>query len=568
MAQPLTTPAYENVAHILDQDLATLPNPLFTLVNNTGQITTHTMEELREGAYRWAATMAGTVGQGDRVVLCMPTSVDFLQAFFAVQLVGAVAVPMPYAFHRQAEYLEEYLRTRASVVDDCRAVAMATHPDLADVSEQLAARCESMRAVYTSDNLVATSEGFEPTLVGPDGLALLQYTSGSTGTPKGVEITHRCLVWNLDGIREGMQGVEGDRVVSWLPLYHDMGLIGGWLWPLAHGCQHALMATEVFLANPYFWLQAMTQIKATITVAPNFGYALCVKRIKDQMLATLDLSTLRVGLCGAEPIDARAIAAFHDRFAAAGLPANVVMPVYGLAEATLAVTFTKPGDPVKTKVLDRTLLEGEGKAVEVDPGLAGAMTVVGVGTSLLDSTVRILDAADAEVEPGIQGEIVVRSGSVMKGYYKRSEASQEALRDGWLHTGDLGFLDEDGQLYVTGRIKDLIITYGRNFYPHDIEWLAAETDGVRTGCVAAFGVPNDEASTEEIIVVAETKQSDREALIAMRRDVRKLLLSTIECNPKQIILVAPGKVPKTTSGKIRRVEARRQYLTGELDKLL
>ena len=567
MAEQVKPLTYDNIAELLEQDPARLPNPLFTLIGHTGQITTHSMAELRDGAHRWAHTMCNAVEKGDRVVLCMPTSMDFLHGFFAVQLLGAVAVPMPYAFHRQAEYLEEYLKTRASVIDDCGAVALVTHPDLEDVSLMLAERCGSLRNVYTTADLDETAIAFEPRLVQADELALLQYTSGSTGTPKGVEITHRSMIWNLTGIGKGMQAVEGDKVVSWLPLYHDMGLIGGWLWPLANGCEHAIMATEVFLTNPFFWLQAMTQIKATITVAPNFGYALCVKRVKDEMLGSLDLSNLRVALCGAEPIDGAVMAAFHDRFAKAGLSPHVLIPVYGLAEATLAVTFCDPESPIMAKSLDRQKLEVDGIVEEVPPETEGALTVVCVGTPLLDSRVRVVGDDDQPLPDGSQGEIAVQSGSVMKGYFQRPDVSAGALRGGWLHTGDLGFV-HDGRLFVTGRIKDLIITYGRNFYPHDIEWLAAEAKGVRTGCVAAFGVPNEDASTEEIVLVAETRVTQRDELVQMRRDIRKLLISTIECNPKHIVLVAPRRVPKTTSGKIRRVEARRQFLAGEIDKLL
>jgi acyl-CoA synthetase (AMP-forming)/AMP-acid ligase II len=567
MSELIQLPPYENVADLLDLDPATLPSPLFTLVDGTGQISTHTMQDLREGARRWAATLAQRIQPGDNVILCMPTSMDFLTAFLGVQLAGAVAVPTPYAFHRQAEYLEEYLRTRAAVIDDCGAVALLTQDNQRQIGNELASRCATLEHVITIEDCATDTSAYQPTKTGRDGLALLQYTSGSTGNPKGVRITHECLLWNLEAIGQGMEAVPGDRVVSWLPLYHDMGLIGGWLWPLANGCEHVVMATEVFLANPWFYLQAMTQVKATITVAPNFGYALCVKRVKDEQMGALDLSHLRVALCGAEPIDATVMAAFHDRFAKAGLRKNVIIPVYGLAEATLAVTFAKPETAIKTMVLDRQKLEVERTAVEVPAGTPGAATVVCVGRALLDSEVRIADDGGATLPDRREGQIMVRSGSLMKGYHQNEEASAAVLRDGWLATGDLGYLD-GGELYVTGRTKDLIITYGRNFYPHDIEWLAASVSGVRTGCVSAFGVPNEDASTEEIVVIAETKEGDKEQLQAIRREIRKLLISAIECNPKHIILVGPGGVPKTTSGKIKRVEARAMFLAGTLDRRL
>jgi acyl-CoA synthetase (AMP-forming)/AMP-acid ligase II len=560
-------PALNNVCEILDRDESDYPSPLITIVDNQGQLSEHSLSDYRKGAYRWAATIAPLIGDGGRVVLTMPTTEHFLHAYFGTLLAGGVAVPMPYAFHRQAEYLDEYLKTRASVIDDCGAELIATLPGHQDVAEQLVGRCDTLRKVLTADLLVESGDDFERVDIQPDRLAMLQYTSGSTGTPKGVSLTHACLCWNLRGIGERLEAVPDDVVVSWLPLYHDMGLIGGCLWPLSAGLKHSLMATEVFLSNPTFWLQAMTQLKASITVAPNFGYALAVKRVKDDLLPFMDLSRMRIALTGAEPIDASVIAAFHDKFAAAKLRPNTVLPCYGLAEATLAVTFRGVGEPIETKTLDRRLLENDGRAVQVPHGTPGAIEVVNVGRPLRDGKVKIIDTDGNELPDGQQGEILAMLGSLMTGYHRNPEASAETLRGGWLHTGDLGFVDS-GELYVTGRIKDLIITYGRNFYPHDIEWLAAEVDGVRQGCVAAFGVTNKEASTEEIVVVAETRKTERAALITIRRSIRKLLISTIECNPKHIVLVPPRCVPKTTSGKIRRLEARRLFLKEQLERLL
>ena len=285
-----------------------------------------------------------------------------------------------------------------------------------------------------------------------------------------------------------------------------------------------------------------------------------------EVLEHLDLSAVRTMLCGAEPIDEAVLAAFQDKFARAGLPPDVILPVYGLAEATLAVTFTEVGGPVRTASVDRLRLEGDGHAVDAAPG-AVAATIVSVGKPLLDNELRIVDADGQVLAENRQGEILVKSKSLMRGYFGNAQATEKTLRGGWLHTGDLGFL-RDGELYITGRIKDLIITYGRNFYPHDIERIAEQVTGVRNGCVAAFAVHNEQESTDEIAVVAETRATERAALIAMRREIRKRLINAIECNPKFVHLVPPREVPKTTSGKLRRNEARRMLEAGEFTKLV
>jgi acyl-CoA synthetase (AMP-forming)/AMP-acid ligase II len=441
-----------------------------------------------------------------------------------------------------------------------------THDDLAETLVGLKDWCEGLETILTPSNIGNSSEGFSPAPRGHDDHAMLQYTSGSTGHPKGVELTHGCLLWNLDAIQSGVGSQPNDVCVSWLPLYHDMGLIGGCLYPLASGIGTNLMATEVFLTEPSFWLQALSMKAATITVAPNFGYALSVKRVKDEVIADLNLSSVRVMLCGAEPIDPEVLSAFQDRFASAGLPSDVILPVYGLAEATLAATFTATGEPVKVAMLDRAKLEQEGLAQDTND-LQNAVSVVSVGTPLLTNRLRIIGESGEDLTDDHQGEILIQSESLMRGYFRNPEATERTIQDGWLHTGDLGFL-RDGELYITGRIKDLIITYGRNFYPHDIERIAQRVDGVRTGCVVCFATHNEEESTDEIAIVAETRSTDRKELIEMRREIRKLLINSIECNPTHVMLVPPGQVPKTTSGKLRRNEARRLFLANEFSKLL
>ncbi len=556
-----------SVYDILDTPLAEGASPEITLVGRTGAFESSTREELRDASLQWGAWFAERIEPGDRVALCLPTSTDFLHAFFGVQLAGGVAVPLASMVPHQEEYIPPFLESRVPVLDDCGAAILVTSEDFAPVMRRLPELCAHLEQVITAADVDASADDFTPVTRGHEDLAMLQYTSGSTGQPKGVELTHHCLLWNLDAITDGAGVKPGDSCVSWLPLYHDMGLIGGCLWPMAVGITTTLMATEVFLTDPSFWLQAMSTKQATITVAPNFGYALSVKRVEPSTVENLDLSNLRIMLCGAEPIDHEVLAAFQDKFAAARLPSDVILPVYGLAEATLAVTFTERGAPVRVARLDRQRLEEDGIAEDATDSSATVADVVCVGKPLLDNELRIIDEDGATLPEDRQGEILVRSGSLMRGYFRNEEATAKTLRDGWLHTGDLGFL-RDGDLYITGRIKDLIITYGRNFYPHDIERIAAAVDRVRNGCVVAFPLHNEEESTDEIAVVAETRATDRKDLIVIRREIRKRLINSIECNPKYVTLVPPREVPKTTSGKLRRAEASRMYQDGEFTTLL
>ncbi len=564
----MATPILDRCASVCDvlrADLVEGAPSQITIVGRMGSMVDTDRDQLREESLRWGAWFAERIEPGDRVAICMPTSADFLHAFFGVLYAGGIAVPLASMVPLKEEYLPPFLEGRAPVINNSGAKLLATHDDLVDTLSGLKEWCPGLETIFSAADVTGTTEGFEPHATRHEDVAMLQYTSGSTGDPKGVELTHHSLLWNLDAIRAGIDARPNDVCVSWLPLYHDMGLIGGCLYPLASGIGTNLMATEVFLTDPAFWLQAMSMKRATITVAPNFGYALCVNRLKDDVIQHLDLSAVRVMLCGAEPIDPDVLAAFQDKFAPAKLPPNVILPVYGLAEATLAVTFTELLAPVRTLRLDRAKLEQDSCAVLSTA--ADAMDVVSVGTPLLTNRVRIVNAQGEVLGDNQQGEILVQSPSLMRGYFRNADATERTIQGGWLQTGDLGFL-RDGELYITGRLKDLIITYGRNFYPHDIERIAQRVDGVRTGCVVAFAVRNGVESTDEIALIAETRATDRPALIEMRREVRKLLINAIECNPKHVVFVPPGQVPKTTSGKLRRVEARRMFLDAEFAKLL
>jgi acyl-CoA synthetase (AMP-forming)/AMP-acid ligase II len=379
----------------------------------------------------------------------------------------------------------------------------------------------------------------------PEDLAFLQYTSGSTGNPRGVMLTHRNVVSTCHFMAEAAGLTSADRVVSWLPLYHDMGLIGCALTPPLTATPLWLLPPD--LRNPRQWLELITEVRATFTVSPDFGYRNCVRNIRDT--SGLDLTSLKAALSGAEPVRPSTVQAFERHF---DLP-NVISPCYGLAEATLAVAIWPRATPLK--------LDPSGRFVSVGPPCRGV-------------SVRIVPRADdgppVELPPHVEGEICVKSPGVMKGYYGNPEATARVLsEDGWLRTGDLGFLDPDGLLYVSGRIKDLMILGGENVVPADIEEVVDAMAGVRYS--AAVGVESERTGTQRLHVVAEVRDESapREQLHALVRETVHRVHERRGHRPARVLLVRSGTIPKTSSGKIQRSRLAQMIEDGSLrDRLI
>jgi fatty-acyl-CoA synthase len=391
----------------------------------------------------------------------------------------------------------------------------------------------------------------------PDTVALLQFTSGSTEQPKGVVLTYRNIAANCRAIMvDGLRVRAGDRGVSWLPLFHDMGLIGFVLAPILHRQPVTLLPPRAFVRNPAIWLKTISRHRGTVTFAPNFAYALAARRLHEGELAALDLSCLRVAGCGAEPIQAETLRAFARRFAAAGFRAEAFRPSYGLAESTLAVSLGR-GIPVDR--IDRAAL-AEGRAEPVADGCA--LELVGCGRPFPGHALRIVDPATGRALPERSvGEILVRGPSVMARYVGDTAATAEARVGPWLRTGDLGYL-ADRQLFVCGRRKDLIVVSGRKYAPQDVEWAAGEVDGVRAGSLVAFALPADGGERERVVVVAEVRR--RAAADQVTADIRRAVHRALALPVDQVVLVEPGALPKTSSGKLRRASTRALYLSGAL----
>lgn len=503
--------------------------------------------------------------KGDRVAFVVPENEDFVLSFLGAFAAGVVPVPMypPLSFGK----LDAYIETAAKVLKASGARMLLTDKRVQSVLWSLVDRVETLESLVTVDQLreelADDVELVDIGHVGFDDPAFLQFTSGSTADPKGVVVTHGSLIANLDGIMNvGLEIEEEDIAVSWLPLYHDMGLIGFVLAPVWYGVPTIYIPTLDFVKQPSIWMETMHEYRASLAFAPNFAYSLCVKRTRESKLEQMDLSCVKALGCGAEPNHPETLRNFLDFFGRAGLKPNTLLPAYGMAEATLAITFHPLRSLLRTDVIDADRYESEGVAIAVD--LTDDVTVrvaehVSCGTPFPGHEVVVVDENFRELPERHVGQILVRGPSVAAGYFQDAERTKETFGPHGLVTGDLGYI-ANGELFVTGRQKDIIILNGRNYDPHAIEWAVQEVDGVRKGNVVAFSVPG--AQTEELVVVAEVK--DDADLDLVREAVASTIRDELFLSPQDIVLVGRGQLPKTSSGKLQRRKTRQQYLEATL----
>jgi acyl carrier protein len=497
---------------------------------------------------------------GDRVALMLPTGGDFFIAFFAILYAGAVPVPI-YPPMRLSQ-LEEHLRRQAVILRNAGARILITVPEAQGAAAILRSKAESLETVETVAGLSPRAAAELP-VPQASSTALIQYTSGSTGDPKGVVLTHANLLANIRAMGQAMQATSADTFVSWLPLYHDMGLIGAWLGCLYFAVPLYVMSPLSFLVRPESWLWAIHRFRASLSVAPNFAYELCVNKIDEAPLEGLDLSCLRMTLNGAEPVSVPTMRRFTERLSRYGFRADALAPVYGLAENSVGLAFPPPGRlPVIDRV-DREPLTRVGIAEPAKSDDPRPLEIPSCGLPIAGNEVRIVDELGVELGDRREGRLEFRGTQVTSGYFRNEAKTRELIHGSWHNSGDRAYM-AGGEIYITGRIKDMVIRAGRNLYPQEVEEAVAEIKGIRKGCVAVFGVTDRASGTERLIVVAETRETEPAARAALTERARQAVSDVAGAPPDEVVLAPPRSVPKTSSGKIRRNAARELYETGRL----
>ena len=513
---------------------------------------------------RAAALQAAGVRPRQCVAIMLPTGDEYFYCYFGILMAGAIPVPI-YPPARASQLQDHVLRHRG-ILANAGAVMLITVPEARGVARLLQAHVPGLRQVLTPAQLAAGGGiGEAPPLHGED-IAFIQYTSGSTGAPKGVALTHANLLANIRAMALAVHATPSDVFVSWLPLYHDMGLIGAWLAPLYVGFPLVVMSPLDFLARPLRWLQAITRWRGTLSAGPNFAYELCLRRIRDSELAGLDLRSWRLAFNGAEAVSPDTVRRFSQRFAACGLREQTMAPVYGLAEVSVGLLFPPLAHGGRVAPIDHVQREAftrEGRALPAAAADDTALRFVGCGAALGGHGVRIVDAQGVELGDRCEGRLEFKGPSATRGYFHAPAQTAQLFHDGWLDSGDRAYR-ADGELYITGRVKDIIIRSGRNLYPQEIEDAVAQVDGVRKGCVAAFGSPDPQRGSERLVVLAEVQPATAAAQALCRVAVARAVLATIGEPADDIKLVPAHTLLKTSSGKLRRSACRALYEAGDL----
>jgi fatty-acyl-CoA synthase len=521
--------------------------------------------DLRERAMATARRLI-TAGleRGGRVALIADTTPDFIVAFFGCQYAGLLPVPLPLptSFGGKDGYVEQLGKQMIS----CHAAAAIAPTGMSELLLQ-AADGLGMKLVMTSEELLALPEG-TPNLrpQSPGDICYLQYSSGSTRFPHGVAVTQTSVMSNCHGnAAHGIEVREGDRMMSWLPFYHDMGLVGAMLTLVAVQVTADYLPTEFFARRPLLWLELISRHKATVTYSPTFGYELCARRVKPEQVAELDLSSWRVAGLGAEMIRADSMREFSRTFAPAGFNDKAFLSSYGLAECTLAVSFMPINSGIEVDVVDESLLSLEHRAVPATADTAKTREVVNCGIPMPEYDIDIRDEnGDTVGERGV-GQIYVRGPSVMSGYFNDPDGTRNVLDDeGWLDTGDMGYMLGPA-LYIVGRAKDLIILNGRNHWPQDIEWTVEQIEGLRSGDSAAISVPG-RGNEEVAMILVQPRVSELEERRKLVDEIKRRVQKDVGISCR-VALVKPRSLPRTSSGKLSRVKARASYISGLLEPL-
>lgn len=563
-SQGVPAPTNEQAATLteaLEYHVERQPGRLTVFMYEDGNEFPLSYQALWDGAMGYAAQLnrAG-LQPGQMVAIMLPTCKEYLFCFYGVLLAGGVPVPLyPPA---RLTTIEDHMSRHVGILRSAGAAMMVTVPEAKPLAYLLRAQVESLHTVLVPADLEGGSAGFTRVRPKPGDMGFLQYTSGSTGNPKGVVLSHANLMANVRAMGAAVNANPEDVFVSWLPLYHDLGLIGANFASLVLGFPTVLMSPLAFLSRPASWMRAIHRHRGTMSGGPNFAFELCLRRIADEDMEGLDLSSWRFAFNAAEPVSPDTIVQFEKRFAKWGLRKNCLSPSYGLAESSVGVAITVPGTPWRADRLDRERFTRTGEAIEASPDDPSPLIVIGCGTPIPGHDIRVVDPAGLELPDRHEGLLQFRGPSSTSGYYRNPEATKTLFGSGdWVNTGDRAYLT-DGTLFLTGREKDIIIRGGRNISPYELEQAVGDLAGVRRGCVAVFGSKDAATGTERVVVLAEMKDRDPSRHDDLKRMINDLAVGLIGAPADDIVLAPPATVPKTSSGKIRRVAAREFYERG------
>ncbi len=534
----------------------------FTLYDEEERTEDITYRMLQEQAKALAAGLhQHGLSSGDKVAIMLPTGRGFFAAFYGALYAGCVPVPL-YPPARPSQ-IEDHMRRIAGIIANAQASILVTVDQAKPLGRLLRTQCESLRAVTTVADLSVPSAQLPSPKLGPQDIAFLQYTSGSTGSPKGVVLTHANLLANLRAMERASGITSADTFVSWLPLYHDMGLIGACMGSLYVGFRLVLMSPLTFLARPGCWLWAIDRHRATVSAAPNFAYELCANKLDDRDLDGLDLSCWRLAYNGAEPVSPDTIDHFVIRFARYGFSRTAMTPVYGLAESSVGLAFPPLERGPLVDRVDRGALTRSGIARCAHADDRNALRIVSCGPPLPGHQIRIVDTGGRVLPERTQGRVQFYGPSTTSGYFRNPEATARLFDGQWLNSGDMGYIAA-GELYLTGREKDIIIRGGHNIYPQELEEAVNKVRGVRKGGVAVFPATDAHAGTERLVVLAETRESSALERSRILTEINNLAVDLAGTPADDIVLVPPRTVLKTSSGKLRRAACRDLYERGAI----
>lgn len=538
--------------------------PQLYVYQDDDQITEISYRQLRQRARRVArALQQQEIAPGDCVAIMLPTCEDYFYSFFGI--LYARAIPVPIYPPARLSQIEDHLMRHAAILSNASAKLMITVPEAKPLSQLLRLQVPSIHTITTPTDLRhANPPEADIGDPHPDDIAFLQYTSGSTGLPKGVTLTHANLLANIRAMGQVVQARSDDVFVSWLPVYHDMGLIGAWLGSLYHAIPLVIMSPLLFLSRPQRWLWAIHRHRATLSAAPNFAYELCLNKIDDSALAGLDLSRWRLAWNGAEPVSPATMQRFTARFAPYGFRPQAMSPVYGLAESSVGLTFPALTRTPRVERIKRDPMTRFGRAEAAAPEDPNAIQVVGLGYPLPGHQIRIIDALGRELPDREEGELEFKGPSATQGYYRDPDKTRTLYHDDWLTTGDRAFTI-GGELFLTGRSKDIIIRAGRNIYPHELEEAVCQLPNIRKGCAAAFASHDPKSGTEKLVILAESRQTAPEQTEPLKQQINTLALDLLSSPADEVVICPPHTIPKTSSGKVRRAACKTLFEQHRLD---